>query len=143
MEKIDLIAIALSDKSETGDEKRREIRKDSLLGKPITQLVLTRAFLKLKASSGNLGEKYTNDEICQNLNRIDWDPNNSILWEKVLMNGSRIATGKPAISLATDYISYMAGEHLEEQEIVALEDKYKKEFPLDEQQYKNLPDRVV
>ena len=60
LEKIDVFADALSDVESTGDDKRREIRKENLLGKPVTQECLFRAFVRLTNHPTNL----SNDEAC-------------------------------------------------------------------------------
>ena len=43
VENIDLFSICLEDKDEGGDDKRREIREDYLLGKPVPQVSMVTA----------------------------------------------------------------------------------------------------
>ena len=47
-EKIDLFSQALHDTTEAGDDKRREIRADFILGKPFGQLCLVHAVVRLR-----------------------------------------------------------------------------------------------
>ena len=66
LEQIDVFADALSDPEESGDEKRCEIRKTNLLGKPVPQECLVLAFLRLTGAPTNM----SNREACERLNAL-------------------------------------------------------------------------
>ena len=118
----------------TGDERRRELRQETLLSKPITQLCLVRAYVNIERSKTSDGRSPTDDEICEKLNKIDWDMKNDA-WQKILMNGSRIMTGKGTVNLATNFIVYLAG-FLSKDEQSSLLMRYKNSFTEDEQKRK-------
>ncbi len=137
-EDIEVFSDALRDPEETGDESRREIRKASLLGKPVTQECLVRAFLRLVDTPTNLGQK----EACEKLNNLPWsiDEENLQMWQNILwsggMNGKIITKNR---KLITEIISYLAGEKLDEQQTAELLEHYRNQFPEAERQEKQLP----
>lgn len=138
LEGIDVFADALDDPESTGDDKRREIRSTNLLGKPVAQECLVRAYLKLVSTPTNL----TSSEACERLNRLPWGitEENIKTWDKILWTGGmdgRILTKRR--KLAADVISYMAGEKISETRKAQLLDEYRMEFPEGERNEKQLP----
>lgn len=102
---LNVFRLATDDPTETGDDKRREIRRDSILGKPIGQLAAVRAAMALR-----YGERHKFSslaEVITRLNTVPWSVGEP-LWQGVLMNGDRMRSGKTAAALAADLIAYLA-----------------------------------
>lgn len=137
---VDSFAAALLNKEEGGDDKRREIRADSLLGKPIGQLVLVRAFVDMRDVKREDGSSYSEEEIVKRLNEIDWSLSSGV-WQGVLMHGDKVMSGKTAVSFATDFVKYLAGVVMTTEEKDNLLKRYRASFPLDDQENIKLPDR--
>ncbi len=107
---IDLWAKAVADASTEGDGTRREIREQTVLGKPIGQRALVNAFMTMRDCCDGVPE----DELCKRLNRINWDLGDEI-WHGVLMNpNGRIMSGKTTMMYASDFIAYMGGAEFPE-----------------------------
>lgn len=105
---IDLWAKALEDPTEGGDQTRREIREQTLLGKPIGQLALIIGYLLMRERCVGTSE----DELCDRLNRIDWSVGNP-MWHGVLMNpNGRVMWGKGAGVRASEFIAHLGGAKL-------------------------------
>ena len=123
-DEITVFADAMSDRSESGAESRMEIRKTNLLGKPVPQIALVRAFLRLTHGVTNMSEK----EACRRLNAISWE-NDAKVWDRILWTGTKILdkNGKLAARLA----AYMAGEKLSAKEQEKLEVDYVAQLPED------------
>ena len=108
---ITLFAQAVEDASELGDDARIRIRAETILGKPIGQLVLVRAFLEIRDRTGR-----SDTEICKRLNRIDWSVDWDE-WENVMMNASgRVMSGKTTVNNAALFVARLCGAKLEEHE---------------------------
>lgn len=135
---IKLFSLALADKNPSGDDKRREIRKNYLLGKPIAQFALVMAFLRIRELTNENGAILKEAEIIDRLNALNWEVSNPD-WQNVLMSGDKVVSGRTAALLASRFIAYMAGEKLISQELQALEDNYKALFPLQQRATTNLP----
>lgn len=133
---------ALRDTSEGGDDKRREIRKTLLLGKPISQFALMSAVVRLKNADQEDGSRLSWETILERLNRVDWRVDNP-MWQRILMNGSRIVAGKQAANFASRFIAYYLGEPLEETELSNLKDVYTRSFPEGDVSAARLPDRLL
>ena len=131
VDKIEHFQTMLTGTGGTGDEKRRELRQETLLSKPISQLCLIRAFINSEHSKTSDNRTPTEDEICERLNQIDWDMKNPA-WQKILMNGNKIMAGKGTVNLATDFIVYLAG-FLPEEEHDNLLYKFQNSFIEEEQ----------
>ncbi len=116
VENIDLFADALVDKEPSGDNKRTEIRENFLLGKPVPQVCLVKAFVRL--TSG----KMTARQAAAKLNAVAWNKN-AKLWDRVLMSGGKILHKNKG--LATDLLCYMAGEPLDKAREKKLLDAYR------------------
>ena len=124
-EKVDHFASALRDSGTGGDEKRREIRRDLVLGKPIAQLALAQALVNVRAEDGS-GARLSLDVVCRRVNELDWSVEN-VLWQRVLMNGDRVVTGRTAARFAARVIGYLLGERLTEGELEELVERYEEE----------------
>ena len=141
VEKIDVFADALSDTSSAGDDNRREIRENNLLGKPVAQECLVRVFVRLTNPSTNL----TVDEACGRLNELPWaiTHENIAVWDRVLWTGGtdgRIVTNRR--NLATDLIAYLAGEKMAQTKREELLHDYLQQFPESEREGRRLPEPV-
>lgn len=139
LQEIEVFADALSDKEETGDEKRREIRKTNVLGKPVGQECLVRAFLRLTGSPSNMGD----EKACERLNALPWaiTEENLNVWQNVLWTGGvdgKIITKKRP--LATKLIACMAGEKITAEKKAGLLTEYRALFPEAEGRSKQLPE---
>jgi DNA sulfur modification protein DndB len=117
---------ALQDPADTGDQKRQEIRRDYTLGKPIIQLALVDATLRLITMSDD-GSALSLEEACSRINQADWASDNP-LWQGVLMNGNKVVTGKQAAKFAARFIAYYLGAKLSEKELEILRDQYINHF---------------
>lgn len=136
---IRLFQDALSDKGESGDKKRTELRKSFLLLKPVPQVSLVAAFARLTGSRQN-GQPLTNKAATDRLNKIDWQKD-AVVWDRVLMSGGKILPKKG--NLATDLIYYMAGGKLNDGEEENLLKRYRQEFyPAEGWDKKQLPPKV-
>jgi len=127
VQKVDIFSKALIDSGEGGDQKRCEIRKDYTLGKPIAQLALVHAILRLQTPSED-GSRLSLNIICKRINDLDWSVSNS-LWQNVLMSGDKVVVGKQAMKFSSRFIAYILGEKLEKKEKQVLEDNYVSSFP--------------
>ena len=141
LDQIDVFADALSDREETGDDKRREIRKEYLLGKPVAQECLVGAFLCLTGAPTNMSDL----EACEKLNALPWginEENIKKVWREILWRGGvsdgRIITKNR--KLATGIIAYLAGEKITEEQKHELLEEYRKQFPEAEREEKELPE---
>ena len=126
--RIDAFRDSKDDPEESGDDRRIEIRQDTLLGRPVTQECLFRAFLRLTKSPTNL----SNDVAADRLNKLPWTMSNvEDLWQNVLWRGA-VEKGKMITknrNLASDFIFYLAGGRMSEAEKDDLLDKYREQFP--------------
>ena len=110
--KVELWAKALSDPNEGGDATRKEIRAQTLLGKPIGQLSLVRGYLIMKERC----ERVPEDTLCQRLNLINWGVD-APMWHGVLMNpNGRVMSGRGAVSRASEFIAHLGGVKLTDEE---------------------------
>ena len=131
VENIKVFDIMLSDKSETGNEKRRAAREDYLLGHPVPQVCLFRAYARLI-----MGSNLDPADAAKRLSNISWGKNEDV-WDRLLITGGKIIHKNAKI--ATDIICYMAGEKPNEAELL---EEYQKLFP-DKQKPTQLPKKVV
>lgn len=129
---------ALHDPSEAGDEKRREIRKDYVLGKPIVQLALVDAIVRLRRERED-GSRLSWDKVGERLGIVDWQVNNP-MWQGVLMSGDKVVTGKQAAKFAARFIAYYMGDQLSDKELEVLREQYTG-HPGNE--HKSLPDSIA
>ena len=142
LKSVALFSEALRDKSARGDKGRKEIRKDFLLGKPLPQVCLVRAYVRLVQGRKNKPEtKLSSKEAVANLNRIPWK-NGDRVWKNVLWSGKRILTTKKNADMATDLIAHMAGEQLTNEERGDLLERYRDFYHPDDRAGVKLPPRV-
>lgn len=107
-ENINHFQIMLQDREETGDKNRIEMREQSLLGKPVGQLCLFKAFIKLTFPDVcDITPRPKTDEVIKRLNNINWDPR-AEHWQKIIMQGNSILPISKA-PLFVDFIVYFAG----------------------------------
>jgi len=107
-----LVNDAIKDPTENGDAKRREIRREYVLGKPFAQLALVHAILRLLYERDD-GSKLSWHEIGKRINNVSWritDP----LWDQVIMRGKRILSGTTAVAFAGRFLAYHMGEPLDD-----------------------------
>ena len=136
---IDVFADAVADQTEGGDDGRRAIRKSSLLGRPVPQECLVRAFVRLTGEPTNMSF----GEACSRLNALPWNiaEDNLRVWQHVLWSGG-VKDGKILTKnrkLATFLIVHLAGGRLSDTARVNMERDYRKLFPEEEQDRVKLP----
>lgn len=136
---IDVFADAVADKTGAGDDGRRAIRKASLLGRPVVQECLIRAFVRLTSAEGNMGAP----EACERLNALPWSITEDGLkvWQHVLWRGG-VKDGKIITKnrkLATSLIVHLAGGRLSDTARADMEKDYRKLFPEEDQAKVELP----
>ena len=126
---------AIEDPTENGDNTRSEIREQTLLGKPIGQLSLIRAFMTMRERCEGIPEI----DLCERLNQVNWDVSNS-MWNNVLMNSSgRVMSGKTTVNNAAEFIAHLGGVKLTDDERDALLKRIYRE----EREGKELPSAVA
>ena len=116
---------ATHDPSENGDAGRIALRAENILGKPIGQLSMVRAFLRLRDYLRGCSAitAPSNGDICRRLDSLDWSVDCNA-WQGVLMQGTKVLFGPAAVNLATDFIAWWAG------------------YPLSADEQKNLVERI-
>lgn len=120
----------LATKMNPVDDKRRELRRETLLARPVVQECLLRAFLKLTNSPTNFSYQAAMDK----LNRVPWevtDNNVGGLWQNVFWtgdaeNGRMITKNR---NFAVEYITYLAEGKFDNEEKENLLERYKSLFP--------------
>ncbi|MGI9229281.1 MAG: DNA sulfur modification protein DndB [Gammaproteobacteria bacterium] len=135
---VEIFRTALSDVEEAGDEKRKEMRKTMILAKPLAQQALIIAVSRLRSNETSSGSKLSWDEILKRINSVDWSVDNTA-WQKILMNGTKIVSGRQATLFAGRFIAYYLGEKLENNEIKQLTEQYLNAFPEAEKSKQKLP----
>lgn len=114
---------SLLDPEETGNQKRVEIRDQSVACRPIVQRALAETIILLTSGTIGDGNKCSVEEAVDRINNVDWDPGNPT-WAGVLMNGDRVITGKGAMKFAARILSYMLGLDLETKELSKLKEQF-------------------
>ena len=120
---VQLFSDALHDPGEGGDDKRREIRADYLLGKPVAQWALVQAIVRLRNEDSETGSRMSLSEACKRVNQLDWSSSEP-RWQQVLMAGDRVLAGKSAVNFASRVIAYWLGEDLSDEQIAELRERY-------------------
>lgn len=120
---INLFGDALHDPSTHGDEKRRQVRKDYLLGKPVAQWAAAQALVQLCSENPDNGSRISLSEACNRVNQLNWRVDEP-RWQQVLMNGDRVLAGKTAVNFAARVIAYWLGQELNDSEIANLRERY-------------------
>ena len=122
-ENIDLFVQALHDPEEAGDDKRRELRKDFVLCKPFTLLVVVHSIINLRRPNPETGARVSLEETCQRINSLDWSGSHPA-WKNVLLNGDRILSGRTAAIFASQVLSFWLGEKLTDDAKAQLSTRY-------------------
>lgn len=118
---------SLADSSEAGDQRRIDIRKNSLACRPIVQRVLAETILELQIGDGEKN-KLSVLEAVSRINKVDWNPDNP-LWQGVLLNGERIIAGASPLKFAVRVVAYLLGQPLDEQELKKLKKDFETNIP--------------
>ena len=120
---VNLFSDALHDSSVNGDDKRRQIRSDYLLGKPVAQWAMVQAIVQLRSADPETGSRMSLTESCDRVNQLDWridEPR----WQQILMNGERVLSGKTTVNFASRVIAYWLGQNLSDRVIADLKERY-------------------
>ena len=121
---------ALADKTEAGDNRRMELRKESLLGKPVGQEVLIQACLRLIGGPTNLKP----ETACERLSKLNWGINKrgAAFWQGTIWNGShsagKVVTSAGKKKLAAKIASHACGEKLKDDAKRELLEEYQRSF---------------
>ena len=131
--KIDLVSQALEDRGKGGNETRQRIRKESVLGKPMGQQTLARAYLLLT----NYGDPkpITEDEACKRLNNIPWSVEDRSIWDGTLISptGNRTVTSSKAAPIkAGMLVAYLCGYKMKDDDKKWLRDQIAKSLNREE-----------
>ena len=118
---------SLANPSESGDERRQDIRKSSVACKPIVQRVLANVILEFQCGS-NDSETLSMAETVSRINNLDWDPEHP-LWQGILMNGDKVIAGLTPLKLASRMIAYILGQKLEPIELQKLQESFSNNNP--------------
>lgn len=118
---------SLADSSEAGDQRRIDIRKNSLACRPIVQRVLAETILELQIGDGEKN-KLSVLEAVSRINKVDWNPDNP-LWQGVLLNGERIIAGASPLKFAVRVVAFLLGQPLDEQELKKLKKDFETNIP--------------
>ena len=122
-EGIDLFSQALYNPEEEGDQRRRELRGDFVLCKPIAQLAALLAVIRLRSPDNETGQKPTLAEVCKRLNTLGWSVTHPA-WQSILMTGNRVVSGRTATLFASRVIAYWLGEKLSTEQEEQLKTRY-------------------
>ena len=142
LEGVQVFGDAIHDKEPSGDKGRCEIRRRNLLGKPVAQECVVKAFVRLTGAPTNMAAV----DACERLNRLPWgisEENVQRVWQRVLwsggVDGGRIITKNRRLS--TRLIAYLAGERITDAARNELLEDYRGQFPEDERSGRGLPER--
>ena len=102
---------SLLDPSEDGDQKRADIREQSVACKPVVQRALAEAIILMISGFKPDGSKFDVPEAVERISTVDWDPALP-QWQGILMNGDKVITGNAAMKFAGRILAYLLGlEH--------------------------------
>ena len=126
LKEVKVFSVPLKDKTEAGDEKRIAFRKEYVLGKPIVQLALVQAIVRLaepEVEGGNpkLGKVY------KNINECDWRITNPV-WDRIIMSGGVVVSGDTSRNLIIRFLEYYLGGNLSRDNKQTLTEQYRKLF---------------
>ena len=113
LSRIGLWSKAVADPSPAGDKARIDIRDQTLLGKPVGQISLVRAYLLMRDRCGGVSD----EDLCARLNAIDWSVGTK-MWQGVLMNADarRVMSGSTTVNQASRFIAHLGGAELTDDE---------------------------
>ena len=101
---------ALQDPSKAGDENRRELRKNSLLGRPLGQLALVKGYAHACEAMGQGVDK---DLLVRKIEAINWNIGND-MWRGVLVKpDGKVMYGVRVANVASKMIAHMIGAALQ------------------------------
>ena len=116
-------ADALADSTEGGDAKRRELRQDFVIGKPVAQWAVVEAILRLCGENQKTAQRMSTQEASERINELDWSMENQ-RWQQVLLHGNRVVSGRTAVNFASQVVSYWLGEPFDDARIAELKQTY-------------------
>ena len=108
---MDMWREALADPEEGGDQTRVAIREQTILGKPVGQEALVKAFVMLRDRCEGVPER----ELVQRLNEIKWGVTEPQWVNVVLHSTGRVIAGRRT-ERASNFIAYLAGAPLTDDE---------------------------
>lgn len=115
---------SLLDPSEKGDVRRAEIRRQSLICKPIIQRALAEAIIFLLEDIRADGSKFSMKQVVERIDSVDWSPEKAI-WQSILINGDKVITGNSAMKFAARVLAYLLGQNLDDHELKKLKKQFK------------------
>ena len=98
------------------DNKRAEIRRDYILGKPIIQLALIDACIRLRRPETETGATMDWDTLRSRIDSVNWKVNN-LLWQNIFMIGDKVITGKDRRVFATKFLEYYLGGRISQNKL--------------------------
>lgn len=125
--KINIWKDALKDpenKDGKGDDNRKSMREIYLILKPVIQVVLIKAFFRVKLKRPGQSVVLSDTEVFNRINDIDWSYDNP-LWKYVLYKEGGLIIDKDYIPRAIKVVSYHLGEKLSPDELKELKDVFK------------------
>jgi DNA sulfur modification protein DndB len=114
---------SLMNAREDGDERRSEIRGQSVACRPIAQRALAEASFLLLSDEKPDGSKFGLAEVVERINQVDWSPAEPV-WQGILMNGDKVITGNGAMKFAARVVAYLLGQNLESVEVRKLTEQF-------------------
>lgn len=124
----------LEDRGKAGNQKRRELRRDYLLGNPVPQHCLFQVYLRLMKY-----DRLSREEAASRLNRMDWRKDAPV-WDRLLITGKKILHKNGRV--AADIIYYLVGGQLDGQQLEKLLADYRQLFPAGTRREIQLPPKV-
>ena len=100
---------ALHDPGSEGDQIRMDLRKNSILGRPIGQLALVKAYVYAHKNGISDTDTPTKDMLIKRLNKIDWNIEKT-MWQGVLVKTNyKMMYGGRVVNMASKFISHLIG----------------------------------
>ena len=115
---------------EIGDKRRKKLRDEFIIMKPVVQLALVKAILNLATPKTENGSSMPIETIYERINETDWSPSCED-WKGIIIKHTGAIMYKGAVPLASRYISYMLGEKLDVSEKEELKNQILKKFDVD------------
>jgi len=116
----------IQDWSEDTDHIRESYRAQYVVCKPIIQLSLVLAYIRLIDNENN--PTLSKDEIFRRMNLVDWGFSNSY-WENILyQSGAKVITGEGNAKAAAKFIAYALGDNLSNEERANLKNKWETDW---------------
>jgi DNA sulfur modification protein DndB len=129
---------AFRDHDPESNNIRQQLRRNFLSCKPIGQRVLFQAFLALtEPANGNSEAMMSKEEAIKRLNLVDWNISSEIWLNILTRDNKRVMSGKAAISLGKEFVCYLCGAPMTDEQLNNLREK----IAPDDDTYQ-LPERV-